>query len=107
MDITTELNGHRATLTPHGDIDFDTLDQVQAGVACLPTATTHVVFDLSDVPFVDIAGLRLFDSSRNFAHVTVVHPNPQALRVLRLAVRLFPHMDFERHLSEADRSQVA
>ncbi|MEU6389064.1 STAS domain-containing protein [Streptomyces sp. NPDC046939] len=107
MNITTELDGDSVTLTPHGDIDFDSLDQLRARLTGLPSEVTRVVLDLHDAPFVDIAGLHLLDLSPSPVHVTVTAPSPQALRMLRSACELFPHMDFERHLPDAGRTQAA
>ncbi|GAA2325548.1 STAS domain-containing protein [Streptomyces kunmingensis] len=107
MNITTELDGHRATLTPHGDIDFDAMDHLQTSLVRLPSAVTRVVWDLHDVPFVDIAGLHLLATSLGPVQSAVTHLNPQALGMLRLACELFPHMGFERHLPDAPQLQPA
>ncbi|MBO1330715.1 STAS domain-containing protein [Streptomyces sp. VRA16 Mangrove soil] len=107
MHITTELHGDRATLTPHGDIDADHVDQLRASVTALPDAVTSLVWDLRDAPFLDIPGLHLFEPATDPVRTTVVNLQPQPLRLLRLAHELFPDSGWERHLNDPGTAEAA
>ncbi|MEV8129444.1 hypothetical protein AB0P07_36450 [Streptomyces sp. NPDC085944] len=94
MDVITTLDGARASLTPHGDIDFDTLTSLRAAVDALPAHVTDLLWDLHHTSFMDIAGLHLlFDPAAGGGGVrstAVTGLRPQAMRLLLLATDVHP-----------------
>ncbi|MFF0384874.1 hypothetical protein [Streptomyces sp. NPDC004286] len=100
MIVTTLIDGDSARLTPHGDIDYDSLDRLSACVSRLPAALRHIEWDLHDTPFMDMAGLRLLATSPGPCErvTTVTHLRPQPLRLLETAAAVFPHMNWSRYL---------
>lgn len=59
MNTTTRIAGSTARITPHGEIDYDTLPSLRAAAAALPPGVTAVIWDLHDTLFMDVAGLHL------------------------------------------------
>ncbi|MEU9521665.1 STAS domain-containing protein [Streptomyces sp. NPDC048224] len=94
MNVTTTIDGTRASLTPHGDIDFDTLSSLRAAVDALPDHVTDLLWDLHHTPFMDVAGLHLLFGPAPRGGVdrttTVTGLRPQALRMLLLATDVHP-----------------
>ncbi|MBM9624381.1 STAS domain-containing protein [Streptomyces zhihengii] len=108
MNITTDIHGTSATLTPHGDIDFQHLDQLRATLHRLPPAVTAVAWDLRDAHFVDVAGLHLLNTADAPARATsLTHLHPQPRRLLTIACELFPDADFDRYLPDAGAPHAA
>ncbi|MFZ4185396.1 STAS domain-containing protein [Streptomyces sp. R17] len=63
MNVTTTLDGGTTARIPaHGEIDFDTLPLLRAAVTALLPQMSDLQWDLSDTPFMDIAGLHLLFS---------------------------------------------
>ncbi|MFC8226489.1 STAS domain-containing protein [Streptomyces sp. NPDC057287] len=110
MDTTTMIEGTTARITPHGEIDHDSLPELRAAAAALPPGVTEVVWDLHDTPFVDTAGLHLLtdprpaDSPRRRTTVTGMQTQP--LELLRTAAELFPTLEFA-HMVPETRQQAA
>ncbi|MFG3250857.1 STAS domain-containing protein [Streptomyces sp. NPDC048187] len=94
MNVTTTIDGTRASLTPHGDIDFDTLSSLRAAVDALPEHVTELQWDLRHTTFMDVAGLHLLfapaDRVGAARTTTVTGLHPQALRLLLLATDVHP-----------------
>ncbi|MEU1118072.1 MULTISPECIES: STAS domain-containing protein [unclassified Streptomyces] len=107
MNVTTELNGHSATVTPHGDLDFEQLDHLYGCIRRLPPAITEIRWDLHAVPFMTIAGLHLLDTRTTRLHVTVVNPAPQPLHLLELAGEMFSHLGWDQRLAHWRRAEAA
>ncbi|MFF0142820.1 STAS domain-containing protein [Streptomyces sp. NPDC005227] len=97
-------------MSPHGAIDADTLPHLIAAAHTLPTAVTHVTWDLHDIPFMDSAGLHLLHHRRHTCRqtartLTASGLTEQSLDLLRLAEQLFPAdnwHDFTPHTSPED-----
>ncbi|MEU3855400.1 STAS domain-containing protein [Streptomyces sp. NPDC029554] len=62
MNVTTTLDGTTAHIRARGEIDFDTLPLLRAAATALPSQVSDLQWDLSDAPFMDIAGLHLLFS---------------------------------------------
>ncbi|MBM9617635.1 STAS domain-containing protein [Streptomyces zhihengii] len=108
MNITTEIHGTSATLTPHGDIDFQQLAQLRSSVDRLPPAVTDVAWDLRDAPFVDVAGLHLLNTPGDPERATsLTNLHPQHRRLLAVACEVFPEADFDRYLHGPGAARAA
>ncbi|MFE7385808.1 STAS domain-containing protein [Streptomyces zhihengii] len=108
MNITTEIRGTAATLTPRGDIDFQHLDQLRATLHRLPPSVTNVAWDLRDAPFVDVAGLDLLSTPSDPQRATsLTNLQPQHRRLLTIACELFPDARFDRYLNTPGAHQAA
>ncbi|MBM9623876.1 STAS domain-containing protein [Streptomyces zhihengii] len=98
MNITTEIHGNAATLTPRGDIDYQHLDLLRATLHQLPPTVTDVAWDLRDTPFVDVAALHLLSTPSDPQRATsLTNLQPQHRRLLDIACELFPDADFDRY----------
>jgi len=65
FSIDTTSSGSRAQVAPHGDLDIATASRLSAALDALGDRYAAVVVDLSDVHFMDSAGLTaLFLASR-------------------------------------------
>ncbi|MFD9404789.1 ANTAR domain-containing protein [Streptomyces sp. NPDC060011] len=98
MRITTMIDGAFARITPHGPIDHEALPELRAAVAVLPYEVTSVVWDLSDVPFMDVAGLHLLfgrppEDIPEPPTAAVTGLGPQPLRLLQLAAQTYPPLE--------------
>ncbi|MBM9624392.1 STAS domain-containing protein [Streptomyces zhihengii] len=108
MNITTEIRGASATLTPYGDIDFLHLDLLRATLHQLPPTVTDVSWDLRDAPFVDVAALHLLSTPTGPQRVMrLANLHPQARRLLTIACDLFPDAGFDRYLNTPGAHQAA
>lgn len=108
MHITTEIHGAGATLTPHGDIDFQHLAQLRDSVSRLPSAVTEVAWDLRDAPFVDVAGLHLLSARGEPARATsLTNLRPQPRRLLLVASEIFPEAGFGRYVHGPGEAHAA
>ena len=74
--------GHR--ITPSGELDLATIGPVREEVdAAIAQGATAIVFDLTDVTFLDSSALALFAyAARLVEHVQVLNPNTFARRVI-------------------------
>ncbi|MFB7031611.1 MULTISPECIES: STAS domain-containing protein [unclassified Streptomyces] len=94
MNITTTITGTSARITPHGEIDLDTLPPLRAAVDRLPPHVTGLVWDLEHLSFTDIAGLRLLFGPAPQGSVcrrtSVTSLREQPLQLLLIAADLFP-----------------
>ncbi|WP_030223347.1 STAS domain-containing protein [Streptomyces bikiniensis] len=90
MDITTTITGTTARITPHGELDLDTLPPLRAAVDRLPQQVTGLVWDLEHLSFTDIAGLRLIFGPAPHYRTTVTGVQDQPLQLLFIAADLFP-----------------
>ncbi|WP_053849873.1 STAS domain-containing protein [Streptomyces sp. NRRL B-24085] len=93
MNVTTVIDGTRARIIPHGEIDADTLPPLRAALAGLPPGFSDVQFDLRETAFMDVAALRfLFDHCADASprRRTVTGLSPQPMRLLLLASDLYP-----------------
>ncbi|MFF8513289.1 hypothetical protein ACF064_35090 [Streptomyces sp. NPDC015492] len=94
MNITTTITGTTARLTPHGEIDFDTLPPLHSAVDRLPPHVTDLLWDLEHLTFTDIAGLHLLFGTAPHGHpryrTTVANLRDQPLQLLLTATELFP-----------------
>ncbi|WP_328320726.1 STAS domain-containing protein [Streptomyces sp. NBC_00388] len=111
MHITTEIDGTTALITPHGEIDYDSLAALRATAAGLPQAVTDVTWDLHDARFMDVAGLHLLGDrrrqDRSPRRTAVTGLAPQPLRLLHLAAELFPAMELAARLPAPSPGRAA
>ncbi|SCE61136.1 STAS domain-containing protein [Streptomyces sp. OspMP-M43] len=103
--VTTELHGRSATLTPHGDIDHDSLDHLRTCLTGLPDTVAEIIWDLHAVTFVDVAGLHLLSTPTLPAQITLTSLPPQAARLLETAHATFPDQGWDRHLATPEEPQ--
>ncbi|PWI43022.1 STAS domain-containing protein [Streptomyces sp. ICBB 8177] len=103
MYTTTRIDGGNASITPHGDIDYETLPSLLDATRALPVTVTAVVWDLHDVPFMDVAGLHLLSDRRPGSTVTLLGLRPQSQRLLHLAARVFPAAEWAQRPLPATR----
>ncbi|MET8585594.1 STAS domain-containing protein [Streptomyces collinus] len=104
MNITTAIDGTTATITPDGDIDFETLPPLRAAADALPAHVSDLLWDLDRTAFVDVAGLHLLFAPAPphgpNCRVTVTGLRPQPLRLLLLAAETNPAVfDLARQLA--------
>lgn len=59
LNITTTIDGTTAHIHARGEVDIDTLPPLRAAAAALPPQVTHLQWDLTGTPFMDVAGLHL------------------------------------------------
>ncbi|MET7826984.1 STAS domain-containing protein [Streptomyces sp. NPDC005386] len=95
MIVSTITGDTSVVIRPRGDIDDHTLPTLTAAFEALPSATTHVTWDLHDIHFMDVAGLHLLIDQRRACQetgrtLTVTGLPGQTQRLLRLAEELFP-----------------
>ncbi|MYS05537.1 STAS domain-containing protein [Streptomyces sp. SID6041] len=94
MNVTTTITGTTARLTPHGEIDFDTLPPLHSAVDRLPRHVTDLVWELEHLTFTDVAGLQLLFGTAPHGHTryrtTVTNLRDQPLQLLLIAADLFP-----------------
>ncbi|GAA3503243.1 hypothetical protein GCM10019016_103530 [Streptomyces prasinosporus] len=93
MNITTTVDGTTARIHARGEIDFDTLPPLRAAAAALPPQVTDLQWDLTDTPFMDVAGLHLlFHPATSGPHcrTTVTGLGPQPLWLLLTAAEVDP-----------------
>ncbi|MET8585546.1 STAS domain-containing protein [Streptomyces collinus] len=91
MNITTAIDGTTATITPDGDIDFDTMPPLRAAADALPAHVDDVLWDLNHTAFMDVAGLHLLLApTPPHRRTTVTGLRPQPLRLLLLAADTNP-----------------
>ncbi|MFD8522258.1 STAS domain-containing protein [Streptomyces capillispiralis] len=93
MNVTTTIDGTSARISAHGEIDFDTLPPLRAAAASLPPQVTDLQWDLTHVPFMDVAGLHLlFDSTTSGldCRTAVSGLGSQPLRLLHTAAGVNP-----------------
>ncbi|MFR9727147.1 STAS domain-containing protein [Streptomyces sp. MS19] len=57
--FTMTATADSVVLAPRGELDFDTLPDIEEALTRLPDSTGPVVLDMTGVPFMDLAGLRL------------------------------------------------
>ena len=71
-------------ITPAGELDLATIGPVRTDVeAAIAQGATAIVFDLTDVTFLDSSALAVFAyAARLIEHVQVVNPNAFARRVI-------------------------
>ncbi|MEU2338385.1 hypothetical protein ABZ770_23670 [Streptomyces sp. NPDC006654] len=105
MNITTTIDDTSARLSLCGEIDFETLPPLRAAVDALPPQVTDVQWDLTDAPFMDVAGLHLFftpaTSSGPTRRATVTGLGTQPLSLLLMAADLNPTLfDLSRLLPD-------
>lgn len=95
MLITTTSDGITAVISPHGEIDRDTLPALLAAAGELPRSVTGVTWDLRAARVMDVAGLHLLIHQRLACEergrtVAVTGLQQQPLHLLQLAHDLFP-----------------
>lgn len=95
MLVTTTNDGITAVISPHGEIDFDTLPALLAAARKVPASVTQVTWDLRAARFMDVAGLHLLIHQRlaclnTDRTLTVTGLHRQPLYLLQLARDLFP-----------------
>ncbi|MGC0211886.1 STAS domain-containing protein [Streptomyces levis] len=93
MNVTTTLDGTTARIRAHGEIDFDSLPLLRAAATALPSQVSDLQWDLSDTPFMDIAGLHLLFSptiSSPHRRTTVTGLGRQPLWLLLTAADVNP-----------------
>jgi anti-anti-sigma factor len=71
-------------IAPSGELDLATIDPVRDDVdAAIALGVTEIVFDLTDVTFLDSSALAVFAyAARQVTFVRVTNPNSIARRVL-------------------------
>ncbi|MEE4543977.1 STAS domain-containing protein [Streptomyces sp. V4-01] len=103
MRITTQNDGVTVVIRPRGEIDFAVLPELLTAAHQLPPGVTHVIWNMQEARFMDVAALHLLvqqqlecvATGRTLA-VTGLHYQPQ--RLLELAKELFPAWDWDDFL---------
>ncbi|MER7983686.1 STAS domain-containing protein [Streptomyces sp. NPDC095817] len=95
MIVKTSIIGTTAVISPHGDIDFDSLPHLVTAADELPAVVTRVIWDFQAVSFIDSAGLDLLTCQRRTCQalnrtLTVSGLPGQGRRLLSLSEDLFP-----------------
>ncbi|MFF8406200.1 STAS domain-containing protein [Streptomyces sp. NPDC014846] len=94
MNVTTVIDGPTARITPRGDIDFDTLSPLRTAADTLPAHVSDLLWDLSQTPFMDLAGLHLLFTPTSTEgpgrRTSVTGLRAQPLRLLLLAADTSP-----------------
>ncbi|WP_052852180.1 STAS domain-containing protein [Streptomyces avicenniae] len=57
--LTTTSTAGSVVMAPHGELDYDTLSDIEDALTRLPVSAGPVVLDMTGVSFMDLAGLRL------------------------------------------------
>ncbi|WP_413755189.1 STAS domain-containing protein [Streptomyces sp. MMBL 11-3] len=101
--LTTTTHGHHTVITPHGDIDHDTLTDLLDALPPLPTTVTHLTWDFEQALFLDVAGLHLLIQQRHACRaagrtLTITGLTRQPRHLLDLAQELFPTEHFDDFL---------
>mgnify|MGYP002626087088 CR=1 FL=1 len=79
MDITTALEGTKATIGLVGKLAVQTSPDLEATIAALPATTTDFAIDLTDLDYISSAGLRVLVSTQKLAErrggtLRILHP---------------------------------
>jgi len=78
-------------ISAHGELDLATASALDAALReCSREAPTRLVVDLSDVPFIDAAGLRVLIAARRrqdeaSGELVIASPSRQVARLLQIA----------------------
>ncbi|WP_455354801.1 STAS domain-containing protein [Streptomyces sp. SYSU K217416] len=66
LDVRTRRSGGSAVLTPCGDIDHESVRDLDAALATLPAGTDSVVLNMAECAFMDSAGLHFLERLDDF-----------------------------------------
>ncbi|MFF4244842.1 hypothetical protein ACFYY2_10250 [Streptomyces sp. NPDC001822] len=104
MYTTTRIDGTTARITPHGEIDYDSLPPLRAAAAALPPVVTEVIWDLRDTHFMDVAGVHLLleQQADPLRETSVTNLARQPLSLLGLAEEIAPGLGLARLRSTRD-----
>ncbi|KMS81415.1 hypothetical protein ACH49_02725 [Streptomyces leeuwenhoekii] len=88
--IEARVDGHRALLSPRGELVHGCADVLAEALARLPAGIERVDLDMAGVAFIDTAGLQFLDVLNDHSHrravpVTATNWNGQPRRILELA----------------------
>lgn len=86
MEITTAVEGNKATLAVSGKLTVQTSPELSAAVDALPSDVNELVIDLADVDYIASAGLRVLVATDKLAatrngSLTLAHPCPAVKEV--------------------------
>lgn len=89
MNITTAIDGNKATLEVEGRLAIDTAPDLDKTVNELPERVSDIEIDLTRTTYVSSAGLRVFVSANKLAKsrggsFCVSHPMEEVMAVLRM-----------------------
>ena len=85
FSVSRRRAGDAIVVTPAGEIDLATVDAVAAEIDAALAESAALVLDLSEVTFIDSAGLRLvLETSRKAAPLRVVRGAGEVQRVFGL-----------------------
>ena len=85
FSVSRRRAGDAIVVTPAGEIDLATVDAVAAEIDAALAESAALVLDLSEVTFIDSAGLRLvLETSRKAASLRVVRGPREVQRVFGL-----------------------
>src|SRR5262249_27046471 len=82
--VNNDGAGERATIAPSGDLDLGTIPSVRATTdSALSSGIATIVYDLSEVTFLDSSALALFAYAAQHAKTVVLrNPSDLARRVI-------------------------
>ena len=89
MDITTTIDGTKATIALSGKLTVQTAVPLKAEVMGLPAEVTDIDVDVADLKYLSSAGLRVFVLAAKLAMgrggaMRLVHPSQDVLDVLAM-----------------------
>ena len=85
FSVSRRRAGDAIVVAPAGEIDLATVDVVEAAIDAALAESAALVLDLSEVTFIDSAGLRLvLETSRKAAPFSVVRGQGEVQRVFGL-----------------------
>ena len=81
------LGPHRCTITVGGELDLYSCPELKEAIRALPDDVIDLTLDLTDVTFVDSAGLGILVTAAKKTsphHVTLIVPDHNVLKVLAI-----------------------
>ncbi len=89
MEITTTLDGTKATIALDGKLSVATSPDLDEAISALPESVTDFVIDLAKLDYISSAGLRVLVSteklaSRRGGSLLLLHPNDEVNEVFEM-----------------------
>ena len=87
MELTTTIDGTKATIALSGNLTVSTTPSLEAAFASLPEDMVDITLDLTNLSYVASAGLRVIVAQDKKAHqngglVRLANPNEEVMDVL-------------------------
>lgn len=100
MDITTELDGTKATITVSGKLTVTTSPMLEDAVQQLAENAVDFVIDLTDLDYISSAGLRVLVGTQKLAaqnggSMRLLHPTDSVVEIFEMT-GLSEILDIER-----------